>query len=178
MATSRAYMLLAIIVLSIAFVGCARAAKDTTGFALNDTTTVEAGFDQSWQAVKAVLRDRDLEIYTRDKRGLFVAYSDTKRRIVSPTRTRYTIELTPVSDLETGIAIETIREVYGVTFLTQPDWHARKAKDNVEALAILDAVKAKLAAPAEAETAPAEAAPAPAEDAVTPAEAVPAPANS
>ena len=130
--------------------GCARAAKDTTGFALDDAASVPADFEQTWQAVKSVLRDRGLDIYTRDTRGLFVAYSKMKRRIFVPARIKYTIELGEVSDTETAVNIETLKEVYGVTLLTYPDWHARRATDHTEAQAILEAVKAKIAAPEEA----------------------------
>lgn len=140
----------------LSLLGCARAARDTTGFAMTDSGTVEASFEDTWQAVKAVLRDRGLEIYTRDKRGLFVAYSSMRRHILVPHRTKYTIELSQLSDRETGVKIETVREVYGVTLLTHPNWHARKATDNSEALAILESLQAKLAAPQD-ET-PAEAA--------------------
>lgn len=129
--------------------GCVRAAKDTTGFALKDEVTLEAPFEETWQAVKHVLREHDLEIYTRDKRGRFVAYSDMRRRLLVPHRTKYTIELMDISSEETAIHIETVREVYGVTLLTYPDWHARQAKDNDKALELLAAVETTLGAPPE-----------------------------
>lgn len=150
---------IASLVVMLSILGCARAARDTTGFAMSDSATVGASFEDAWQAVKAVLRERGLEIYTRDKRGLFVAYSNMRRHILVPHRTKYTIELSQLSDHETGVNIETLREVYGVTLLTYPNWHARKATDNSEALAILEALQAKLAAPQE--EAPIEAADAP-----------------
>lgn len=135
----------------LSVLGCARAARDTTDFAMTDAVTVEAPFEEAWQAVKAVLRDRELEVYTRDKRGLFVAYSSMKRRLFVPGRIRYTIELSELSDHETGVRIETLREVYGVTLLTYPNWHARKTTDNAEAVAILAALQARLSAPPAAE---------------------------
>lgn len=155
MMSRKSFKFALLVLLPLAAFGCARAARDTTGFALNDTATVNASFDETWQAVKAVLRDRELDVYTRDKRGLFVAYSEMKRRFFVPGRIRYTIELSEISDSETGINIETLKEVYGVTLLTYPDWHARKTSDNAESMAILQAIQAKVAAPEEAEAVPA-----------------------
>ena len=141
--------------------GCARAALDTSGFALNDTTTVAASFEDTWQAVKSVLRERELVIDTRDKRGRFVAFDQKKSSLFRNSRTRYTIELGHISESETAVNIETLREIYGTTLLTSPDWHARPAKDDAEAKAILDALVAKLngedaAAEAEMPDAPVE----------------------
>ena len=65
----RNFLYFSILVVLVAGAGCARAARDTTGFALNDSALVEAPFEETWQATKAVLREMDLEIYTRDKRG-------------------------------------------------------------------------------------------------------------
>jgi hypothetical protein len=143
------FICIALAMLAAATAGCARAKRDTTGFALKDKVVLEAPFEETWQAVKHVLRARGVEIYTRDKRGLFVAYSNMNRRLLVPHRTKYTIELMDISENETAIHIETLREVYGVTLLTHPDWHARQAKDNSEATAIFQAVEAKLNAPAE-----------------------------
>jgi hypothetical protein len=125
--------------------GCARAARDTTGFAINDSVTVAASFEDTWQGVKRVLRDRDLVVDTRDTRGRFVAFEgSTGSNLIRNVRTRYVIELGKISESETAVYIETLREVYGTTLLTSPDWHARPAKDNAEASAILEALVAKL----------------------------------
>jgi hypothetical protein len=141
-----AFVLLAAGLLHVS--GCARAARDTTGFAKTESVTVEAPFEETWQAVKLVLQEHDLDIYTRDKRGLFVAYETKGRRLFVPRRIKYTIELMDVSEYATAIHIEALREVYGVTLLTNPDWHARETKDDTRAATILEAIHAKLAAPA------------------------------
>ena len=74
--------------------GCAHAARDTQGFALVNTAAVDGPFMDTWQATKAVLRERGLDLYTRDKRGVFVAYSAAKRRrLFMPKRTKFTISL-------------------------------------------------------------------------------------
>lgn len=140
--------------LCLALAGCARTAKDTSGFAVSNSTVVQAGFDETWQAVKSVLREQDYNIYTRDKRGTFVAYSGEKRSWFQPKRVKYTVELRQVSRTETSIQVEAVRQIYGVTALTYPGWHDRKLEDRSGADALIAAVLAKLSTAA-AETAPA-----------------------
>ena len=127
--------------------GCARAARDTTGFAMVDSTTVDKPFVETWQATKAVLREMELNLYTRDKRGTFVAFSDMKRQlhVFTPHRTKLTITLEEVSSDATKVTVETLDQVYGVTLLTYPDWHDRKTQDNQIAASILENLRAKLA---------------------------------
>jgi hypothetical protein len=156
------YLLLLCTVLGL---GCARASRDASGFALHDETVVDAPYDVAWQAAKSALRERELNLYTRDKRGTFVAFSNMKRALglFTPSRVKYTVQLEPVSNDATRVKIETVNQVYGVTLLTYPDWHDRKAKSNEVALALLDAVQGKVTgvavAPTEAtdDTAPADA---------------------
>ncbi len=134
-----------VLLLVIAIGGCARTARDTQGFATVNTAVVDAPFMDAWRATKAVLRERGWDIYTRDKRGLFVAYTSMKRRrLLVPKRTQYTISLEPLADQGTRVTVETIDQVYGVTLLTYPGWHDRKTTDDAEALAILEAVQAKV----------------------------------
>ena len=137
---------LCLVALLLAMVGCARAARDTTGYSMTDSMTLNASFEDTWQAVKHVLIEQNLNIYTRDKRGTFVAYSDAYRElyIFTPHRTQLTIQIENVSSETSKVSIETLDQVYGVTLLTYPNWHDRKTKDNEVALGILDALKAKL----------------------------------
>ncbi|MBI4557377.1 MAG: hypothetical protein HY706_07335 [Candidatus Hydrogenedentes bacterium] len=146
--SQRSQMQLTALLVIIAAVGCARAARDTTGFALNDFATVNAPLMDTWQAAKAVLREKELDLYTRDKRGVLVAYSPMKRRFFMPERIQYTITLEELSADSTRVNLETLKQVYGVTLLTYPGWHDRKAADNQEALAILEAIQAKLSSAA------------------------------
>jgi hypothetical protein len=126
--------------------GCARAARDTTGFAVQKETTVKAPFEQTWQTVKSVLRDQGYNIYTRDKRGSFVAYTDMHRfLLVQPRRIKYTVEVKPVDADQTSISVQAVRQVYGVTLLTYPDWHDRKMKDESAPAKLVEAVQAKIA---------------------------------
>ncbi len=125
--------------------GCARAARDTTGFALEDTAVIEAPFDQAWQMTKSVLREQQFDLYTRDKRGTFVAYTPMERGIVNPqpTRTEFTLVLEDLNNNTTQIHATTVNQVYGVTLLTYPGWHDRKTTDNAKTLEIIQAIQAK-----------------------------------
>lgn len=138
--------LIVVILGALALGGCARAARDTQGFALEHSATVKASFTDTWQAAKAVLREQDTELYTRDKRGVFVAYTAKKgHRLPVLHRTQYTVYLEEVSADTTRVTIETLRQVYGVTLLTYPGWHARKTTDDTQAQLIIEAIQAKLA---------------------------------
>ena len=135
-------LLLAIVATSF---GCARAARDTTGFTLMDSVMVEAPMAEAWEAARAVLLDMDVDLYTRDKRGVFVAYSHTRRRMLVPYRQRHTVLLQPEGANATRVTVETIDQVYGVTLLTHPDWHDRKTTDGSVAQAIIEALQERLA---------------------------------
>lgn len=125
--------------------GCARAARDTTGFAMEDSAIIEAPFEDAWQMTKAVLREQQLDIYTRDKRGTFVAYTPMKRGILNPkpTRTEFTFVLEDLNNNTTQLFVTTLDQVYGVTLLTYPGWHDRRTTDNSMALAIIESIQAK-----------------------------------
>ncbi|MGC8846386.1 MAG: outer membrane protein assembly factor BamC, partial [Candidatus Hydrogenedens sp.] len=99
-----------IILLSIIFFsGCARTLKDTSGFAEEKVITVKAPFDKTWQATKEALRELKLEIYTRDKRGVFVAYDQPKREWMQLKRVKYEIQLGSVNSEETRIFVSAIK---------------------------------------------------------------------
>lgn len=133
---------------TVSFSGCAGAKRDTTGFTMNNTATVPAGFEDTWQAVKHVLREGGYELYTRDKRGTFVAYSKERHHLLEPQRVKYTIDLSPLGEKETEVKIEAVKQVYGVTLLTRPDWHDRKLTEDKGLQEILDALQKKVAGPA------------------------------
>ena len=143
MTYSRVALFTAIVVL-LATCGCVRAAHDTTAFAISDSAVADAAFEETWQAVKHVLRDMDLDIYTRDKRGVFVAFTKMRRKLLVPHRTRLTVSIEETGQSSTAVSVETVRQVYGVTLLTYPGWHDRRTSDHAHALAILEALEAKL----------------------------------
>lgn len=123
--------------------GCARAARDTTGFAITDTATVNVPFGDAWQMMKAVLREKGYDLYTRDKRGVFVAYTGQQHSLLRLNRTKYVVSLHAASDSSTEVSIETVRQVYGTTLLTYPGWHDRKATHHEAANELLQALQAK-----------------------------------
>ena len=143
MSIRRNLVYFSILAAMVSGMGCARAARDTTGFAMQDSAIVEAPFEEAWQTTKAVLREMELDVHTRDKRGRFVAYSGmTRRRLFVPNRVQYTVVLEPASPDTTKVVIETMKQVYGVTLLTYPDWHDRKTQDNSTALEIIERLEA------------------------------------
>ncbi len=145
-----------LLLMATVLIGCARTARNTEGFAINDSATVNAPFMDTWQTAKEVLREKGYDIYTRDKRGVFVAFTRMKRSVLLvPKRTKYTIVLQAASDSSTEVTIESIKQVFGVTLLTYPGWHDRPATDHTAAQQILEAIQAKVAgaAPAPAESA-------------------------
>ena len=109
---------------------------------------IEKDFESVWAETRDVLLDQGLEIYTRDKRGLFVAFTPTKRvMIVSPRRTKLTISLEPLTPQTTRVSVETIKQHYRVTLLTYPDWRdVQKGTDPGKGQALLDAIVAHTAA--------------------------------
>ncbi len=138
----RSIKIISIAVLCLS-IGCATTLPDTGGFESTDSVTLAAGFEETWQATKAVLREMDLEVYTRDKSGEFVAYSEMRRqfRIVTPRRVKFTIRIEELGTESTTISVDSVEQVYGVTPLTYPDWHDRESVDNETAIAILEAVR-------------------------------------
>lgn len=103
--------------------GCATRKAITTEGAFVDTMIAPVSFDEAWKLTRDVLLEKDVEIYTRDKRGLFVVYTGMYRRsLVVPHRTKLTITLTRESDTSTRIAVETVHQKYSVSLLTHPEW--------------------------------------------------------
>ena len=125
--------------------GCARTARSTAGYATENSVTLAVPFDDAWQLAKSVLREQGLELYTRDKRGHFVAYSHQKRDLglFTPRRVQYTVDLAKTNEQETFVRVEAVRQVYGVTLLTYPGWHDRKTTDTKGVETILQALQTK-----------------------------------
>ena len=134
--------------------GCVSAARNTEGFAKIESVMVDAPYSQTWQAVKAVLREEKVDIYTRDKRGMFVAFTKMHRfMLVQPRRVKYTITIKPRSETSTDVTIETVKQLYGVTLLTYPNWHDRPATKDVEGTKMLAKIQEKVAMAAAAPSA-------------------------
>jgi hypothetical protein len=109
--------------------GCATKPKpvETPAVAFVDSMTVPMAFDEAWQLTRDVLLVTEgVEIYTRDKRGMFVVYTDMHRKkLIVPHRSMLTITLEADTKESTKISVETVAQRYGVTPLTYPGW-----KDN------------------------------------------------
>jgi len=105
---------------------------------------VPAGLDHTWTSTRDVMLEKGLEIYVRDKRGLFVAYTEKKRKLIFfPRRTKLTVTLSETSPGETLVSVETIRQNYRVTLLTYPDWRdVPGSADEAAGQALLDAIVA------------------------------------
>ena len=111
-----------------------------------DSMTVPLDFEAAWQLTRDTLLDEDVEIYSRDKRGLFIAYTKTKRKsLIVPWRTKITVSLQEETPETTKIAVETVAQRYTVTFLTYPSWRDKDFSDE-EALgtALLESIKSRI----------------------------------
>ncbi len=128
--------------------GCATSAPDATGFALVESAVVDGAYVDVWQASKKVLRDEELIVFTRDKRGLFVAYDDLGRHRLVPRRRQFSVVVEEVSATSSKVTIETLDQEYGVRLLKYPDWHDRKTTETERGSAILEAIKAGVTNPA------------------------------
>lgn len=106
--------------------GCATHSKtlDAPPVAFVDTMTIPVEYELAWKMTRdALLAQEGVEIYTRDKRGLFVAYTEMHReKILYPKRTMLTFTLESASKTSTKISVETVSQRYGVTPLTYPGW--------------------------------------------------------
>lgn len=137
------------------FLGCAAlvsGCKSTPdGAALTpaqmDSVVLPGNFDDVWQATRLGLSQQGYEIYTRDKRGLFVVHTKVRRRLfLFPNRTQLTVTLEQVSADATRVTVETLKQGYRVTLLTYPDWRdSSKPADGDAALALLESIRSALA---------------------------------
>lgn len=133
----------------VALGGCVSIAPESPDMAQIDEMVVQAPLDETWQFTKSVLREKEYILYTRDKRGSFVAWSNPKRRRLRPHRFHFTITLDRLTASSTRVTVETIHQQYGVTLLTYPGWHNLKTANTPEAMSILEAVSAKASGGAE-----------------------------
>ena len=111
-----------------------------------ESLTVGAGFEEVWEETRRALLEQKYEVYTRDTRGLFVAYTKVKRRLLLfPHRLQVTVTLESVSRDSTRVSVETIHQKYRVTLLTYPDWRddSRPALGD-EGRALLEMIESSL----------------------------------
>lgn len=97
-----------------------------------DSVVVQREFDEVWQATKTVLVEQDYEIYTRDKRGMFVAYTKKKGTFSIPNRARITVVLERVTNNTTRVSVEAVQERYRMPLLKHPGWKEQPKVDLTE----------------------------------------------
>lgn len=119
---SRVAVALCILALLSTAPGCARNRPAKEPVAVNRSATVDAPFAETWESTRDAFLSLELPIYTRDKRGFFVAYSPQKRKLLTPRRMQYTIILEPIGPDQTRIELETIPQRYLISLLTYPSW--------------------------------------------------------
>ena len=126
--------------------GCATKSTRADNELYVDSMTVPLDFESAWELTRDVLLEHDVEIYTRDKRGLFIVYTAMHRsKLVVPNRTKLTITLEEEGSESTKIAIETISQRYGVSLLTYPGWRDQDSSDpGPESVAILESIKSRI----------------------------------
>ncbi len=128
--------------------GCARVRRQRVDEPESPTAPVsadvEGAFKLVWAAVRDVLRDSPVEIYTRDKRGVFEVFEDKGRAFLTPRRLRLVITLRPVSQTRTHITVETFPEAYTVQLLTSPAWRPADFGDNSLAKDILNSIQERI----------------------------------
>lgn len=93
-----------------------------------DMAELDGSFDEVWEATRTALKDLKYRIYTRDKRGLFIAYSKQRRTLFFfPYRTQFAVTIDEADNGGVRVAVESIRQRYRVSLLTTPGW-----RDDVE----------------------------------------------
>jgi hypothetical protein len=123
--------------------GCASTPEKKADGAFVDTMIVPVEYSEAWRVTRDVLLDQDVEIYTRDKRGLFVVYANPyRKKYIFPHRTKLTVTLTSESESSTRIAVETVHQKYSVSLLTHPSWSDQSAVslDNA-GIEVLESIK-------------------------------------
>lgn len=130
--------------------GCATKAKtvDTVPVAFVDTMTIPLDYEQAWKLTRDVLLEQEgIEIYTRDKRGLFIVYTDMHReKILYPKRSMLTITLVPDTNTTTKIEVETVAQHYRVSPLTYPGWRdTEEVSEEEVGQEILESIRSTIA---------------------------------
>jgi hypothetical protein len=101
-------------------------------------------FRQVRDVVRDVLRESPVEIYTRDKRGVFVAYANVRRAFLTPRRLRLVVTLERVSESSTRVSVQTFPEAYTVQLLTYPAWRPAAFGDDSRAREIVSSIEKRV----------------------------------
>lgn len=109
--------------------GCASAPPPPPPEVAVDSVVLEREFDAVWQATKTALIEQDYEIYTRDLRGMFVAYTKKTGTFSIPNRARITVVLERVTTNSTKVSVEAVQERYRMPLLKYPGWKEQPKVD-------------------------------------------------
>ena len=139
-------------VLILSACGCAglRGRVPASEYSIPDVSEeIEGDFARVRDAVRDVLRESPVEIYTRDKRGEFVVFAKMSRAFLTPRRLRVVVTLARVSESSTRVTVQTFPEAYTVQLLTYPAWRAAAFGDNSLAEEIVTAIEKRVGAAGE-----------------------------
>lgn len=115
-----------------------------------ESTVLQAEYEDVWQATRRALQASELDIYTRDKRGMFVAFDEKKRLFSIPRRARITVIVERVTTSSTRVSIEAVRERYRMPILRHPGWKEEAGGDLTELKReLLASIEAQALAPPE-----------------------------
>ncbi len=112
--------------------GCAKSPPKALPDVPVDSIVLAVEFDDVWQATKTALKEQGYEIYTRDKRGMFVAYTKKKRTFSIPNRARITVLLERVTTSSTRVSVEAVQERYRMPILRYSGWNEQPKVDLTE----------------------------------------------
>ena len=145
----RASAILAPILCALTVAGCASSkGTDAPQQSRVESAVLEASYETTWRLVKDSLLEEGYEIRTRDKRGMYVAFSGTKRRFIIPHRYRLTVILDSLSGSATRVTIETVRQSYRLTPLTHPGWQdSARPKEEDLIGPLMDRIRSKADSP-------------------------------
>jgi hypothetical protein len=89
----------------------------------NLETVVPLAFEDAWLTTRDALIEQNYKIYTRDKRGMFIAYSKERRTLLFvPHRIQFTIVIEEVTGETSRVSIESVQQRYKISFLSYPGW--------------------------------------------------------
>jgi hypothetical protein len=84
---------------------------------------IPVSFEEAWTMTRDALLEQEYRIYTRDKRGMFIAYTKERRNLlIFPHRIQFTIIIEEVTGETSRVAIESVEQRYKISFLSYPGW--------------------------------------------------------
>ena len=133
----------------VAAAGCASTPPPAPPEVPTESAVLPYEFDSVWQATRDTLKGQNYEIYTRDKRGMFVAHTPRKGTFSIPNRARITVILERVTAGSTRVTVEAVRERYRMPLFRNPGWKEQPEVDLTDRRqAVLEGIAATMEAQA------------------------------